>query len=256
MFGFREWRRRRILRRATLPEAPWRRALALPQLHGLDAAERDRLRELCILFLHEKSVVGVGDLELDDDARITLAALACLPILHLGLDYYRGWYSVLVYPGGFVARHQFRDEHSEVIHEVEREQIGEAWEQGPVILSLEDIETCGELDGVNVVLHEFAHKLDMLVDGANGHPPLHRGMSDALWSRVWSEAYEDFCARVDGGEDPAIDPYAAESPGEFFAVFTEAFFELPGVLASEYPAVYEQLRLFYRQDPLSRLGGG
>jgi len=106
---------------------------------------------------------------------------------------------------------------------------------------------------VNVVVHEFAHKLDMLNGGANGYPPLHRGMDRRSWSEAFGAAYRDLCARVDAGEDTVIDPYASESPGEFFAVLSEAFFELPDVVEAEYPRVYAQLAQFYRQDPLARL---
>jgi MtfA peptidase len=103
------------------------------------------------------------------------------------------------------------------------------------------------------VLHEFAHKLDMLNGDANGFPPLHRGMDAASWARDFSTAYEDLCARVDAGEDTAIDPYATADPAEFFAVLTEVFFETPRILHAEYPAIYRQLQQFYRQHPLARL---
>jgi Mlc titration factor MtfA (ptsG expression regulator) len=106
---------------------------------------------------------------------------------------------------------------------------------------------------VNVVIHEFAHKLDMLNGGANGYPPLHRGMSREGWSRALGSAYQDFCERVDRDQHTLIDPYASESPGEFFAVVSEAFFETPALVRDQYPAVFEQLRQFYRQDPAARL---
>ena len=102
---------------------------------------------------------------------------------------------------------------------------------------------------MNVVIHEFAHKLDMLNGPPDGLPPLHEGMRRQDWAGAFEPAYEDFCARVDDGEETAIDPYAAEHPAEFFAVTSEVFFETPDILQAEYPAVYAQLRLFYRQDP-------
>jgi Mlc titration factor MtfA (ptsG expression regulator) len=120
--------------------------------------------------------------------------------------------------------------------------------------------------GYNVVIHEFAHKLDMRNGEPNGFPPLHAGMSAQAWKAAFSAAYDDFCKRVDATQrlserraqivldELPIDPYAAESAGEFFAVGSEAFFETPELLEPAYPAVYEQLRLFYRQDPLARLG--
>ena len=130
---------------------------------------------------------------------------------------------------------------------------GESWLAGPVILSWADAERRGEAQGYNVVIHEFAHKLDMLNGDANGYPPLHAGMSRDEWTRVFDAAYRDFCKRVERGEETAIDPYAAEAPAEFFAVLSEAFFEIPGVVQAEHPEVYGQLASFYRQDPGMRL---
>src|SRR5262249_40823228 len=106
----------------------------------------------------------------------------------------------------------------------------------------------------NIVIHEFAHKLDMLNGDANGYPPLHRGMSRQAWSTTFERAYRDFCARVDRDEELRIDPYASESPAEFFAVISETFFLMPSAILSYYPLVYEQLCRFYRQDPAARVG--
>lgn len=243
------WRRRRLLQRHALPDAEWSAAVAaLPLLRRLSADERQRLRELATLFLHEKDVSGAVGYRLRQDVRLKIAAQACLPILNLGLEYYAGWVSVIVYPDEFVPEHEYMDE-SGVVHVTRDVMIGESWERGPVILSAADAERSGNVDGVNVVIHEFAHKLDMLNGRADGFPPLHAGMSSAAWSHAFSTAYEDFCARVDAAEDTAIDPYAAENPAEFFAVLSEVFFELPQVLQQEYPAIYRQLSAFYRQDP-------
>jgi Mlc titration factor MtfA (ptsG expression regulator) len=107
-------------------------------------------------------------------------------------------------------------------------------------------------DGINVVIHEFAHKLDMLNGDVDGYPPLHPGMERRTWTDAFTRAYEDFCRRVDRGESTSIDPYAAESPGEFFAVLSEAFFERPERVGDDYPDVYAQLAQFYRQDPYAR----
>src|SRR5690625_6199183 len=72
--------------------------------------------------------------------RLALALQACLPILNLGLDYYRGWYSVVLYPTGFVVEHEYEDEYG-TVHVGRGELVGEAWERGPVILSWEDVES-------------------------------------------------------------------------------------------------------------------
>ncbi|CAG0993241.1 MtfA peptidase [Methylophilaceae bacterium] len=251
--GFTDWRRRRILRRHALPDEAWRQAVAaLPLLRGLTAAELGSLRELAALFLHAKDVVGAAGYRLDDGLRLKIAAQACLPVLALGLEYYDGWRSVIVYAGEFVPEHEFMDE-AGVVHRMRTPMVGEAWHRGPVVLSAADVERSGEFDGVNVVIHEFAHKLDMRNGAADGFPPLHRGMSVAAWTRAFRAAYEDFCARADAGGETLIDPYASENPAEFFAVMSEAFFEIPQVLHAEYPNVYRQLEAFYRQDPLARI---
>ena len=246
------WKRRRTLARSAIAGDDWRAALELlPLLDGLDADELARLRALAVLFLAEKAVTGAAGLEVTDRMRVVIALQACLPILNLGLDAYAGFSDIVVYPGRFVPHHAITDE-AGVVHEDRAVHLGEAWDVGPLVLSWEDARDGGAEDGVNVVIHEFAHKLDMANGDANGFPPLHRGMDRDAWAGAWAAAFGDFCARVDAGEDTAIDPYAAESPAEFFAVVSEVFFEWPEVVADEYPAVYAQLRAYYRQDPLAR----
>jgi Mlc titration factor MtfA (ptsG expression regulator) len=221
-------------------------------LQGLGAEESRRLRDLALLFLHNKAFESAQGVELDEPMRLMIALQACLPILRLGLRWYRGWYAVIVYPDEFVPQREWIDEDG-VVWIAEEAMSGEAWEQGPIILSWADVEEGRTRNGFNVVIHELAHKLDMLDGVANGHPPLHAGMNDADWAEVFGRAYADLGQRVDSGEETLIDPYGMESPAEFFAVTSEAFFELPHQLQREYPGVYRQLRDFYRQDPLSRL---
>ena len=229
-------------------------AAQLPLLAGLDTAERARLFELGERFLRAKAIEPVGGLEVMPAMRLALALQACLPILNLGLDYYRGWYSVVLYPTGFVVEHEYEDEYG-TVHVGRGELVGEAWERGPVILSWEDVESGVQRDGFNVVIHEFAHKLDMLQGSVNGLPPLHAEMDVADWHAAFSTAYDDLCARAEheDAEASQVDLYGAESPAEFFAVVSETFFEDPHALLTQYPAVYEQLRRFYRQDPVRRL---
>jgi len=251
---FRRWRRGRIISRYALDAVLWTRTLArLKFLRGLSDAERSRLRETTILFLHQKSIHGAGGLELDTGMQLLIAVQACILILNLDIDYYRGWVEIIVYPDEFVPTLEYTDADG-VVHTEREARAGEAWLQGPLILSWADVGTSGEDDGVNVVIHEFAHKLDMLNGDANGYPPLHRDMSRETWTQAFTSGYADFCRRVDADEELAIDPYAAESPAEFFAVMSEAFFEIPRAVKSLYPAVYDQLRQFYRQDPAARAG--
>jgi Mlc titration factor MtfA (ptsG expression regulator) len=227
--------------------AEWAEAEAgLPFLNHLSAAERGRLRAMALEFIAQKEWHGARGLALTARIKLSIALQACLPVLHLGLDSYRGWVGIIVYPGDFVIPRQVMDE-TGVVHEYEDEVAGEAWAGGPVLLSWFDRPE--DADGMNVAIHEFAHKLDMLTGPPDGLPPLHGDMRRADWAAAFEPAYADFCRRVDSGEDTALDPYAAENPSEFFAVASEAFFEAPRHLRDDYPAVYEQLRQFYRQDP-------
>jgi MtfA peptidase len=247
------WRRAGILKRAVLDESVWREAAGRYSfVNALTDNEQTRLRELAILFLHEKSIHGAGGLVVRDEIRMSIAAQACILILNLDLDYYRGWFEVIVYPDEFVAQYEYMDEDG-VVHQVAEPMTGESWLQGPVILSWADAKGAADVTGYNVVIHEFAHKLDMLNGDANGFPPLHAGMSRDAWSGAFAAAYADFCGRVDRREETLIDPYAAEDPGEFFAVTSEAFFEIPQAIRACYPDVYRQLALFYRQDPALRV---
>ena len=243
-----------IFARRTIDDALWREAIAeFPVFDRLSEPEAARLRTLAEKFVRRKSIEGAQGLAIEPWMEAEIAAQACLPVLGLDLDYYRGWRSLIVYPGGFLVRHSYEDEDG-VVHEVCEERIGEAWETGPVILSWEDIDASrrgGGDEGFNVVIHELAHKLDALTGSANGRPPLHREMDPAAWSSVFADAYERLCRCVDQGDPPPIDAYAAESPAEFFAVTSEYFFTLPAELRSAFPAVHEQLARFYRQDPLA-----
>lgn len=252
MFGFARWRRRRILQRASLDEATWFRvANRFSFFQRLNEEERVRLRELAILFLHGKQISAAGGLELDLEKMLGIAIQACIVVLNLGIEHYGGWVEIIVYPDEFKPRHEIRNEDG-LIETDEASYAGQAWLNGPVILSWADVENAGDADGVNVVIHEFAHKLDMLNGDANGFPPLHAGMNREVWSKDFTRAFDDLRRRVEAGEDTEIDPYATESPAEFFAVISEAFFEIPDLVRTVYPDVYGQLAQFYRQDPASR----
>ena len=250
MGALRRWWHQRIIRRAALDPALWEKTLeSLPFMRGLTAEERARLRDTVILFLHDKSIRGAAGLQIDAGMQLMIAAQACILVLNLDIDYFRGWVEVIVYPDEFVPTIEYTDDDG-IVHVHREPRTGEAWLKGPVILSWADIaQTTG---GVNVVIHEFAHKLDMLNGDANGFPPLHADMSRSAWANAFSAAYADFCRRVDADGDVTIDPYAAESPGEFFAVVSETFFNMPQAVLDAYPQVYAQLRDFYRQDPAAR----
>lgn len=258
------WWHRRDSGADPISAADWDEAFdALPLLDGLDAETRARLQQMAARFLRQKQLEPVQGAELDERMRLELALQGTLPVLELGLDWYRGWHTLILYPDQFVPAREVMDEDGLVWIDDEPKS-GEAWEQGPVILSLTDAEAGRERDGYNVVIHELAHKLDLRDGAANGHPPLHRGMKDADWAEAFGTAYADLCRRceaLDTGPpfadpdwlDEGIDPYGSESPAEFFAVCSETFFELPHRLQAIYPEVYAQLCAFYRQDPARRL---
>jgi|SRR5882672_751303 len=246
--GFlREWRRKRTLKGARLDEALWMRVAArLSFLRGLSQEDTLRLKQLVVLFLAEKQMHGTHGLQLTDEVRLSIAAQACLPILNLGLDVYSGWVGVIVYPGEFRVHKEEVDEDG-VVHSFAEELAGEAWPGGPVILSWEDVGMAER--GYNVVIHEFAHKIHMDGGGDADYPAAGDGMDASAWRKTLKGGYDRFCAEVDSGEPTFIDPYAAEHPAEFFAVMSEAFFTESAVLARDWPELYAQLALFYRQDP-------
>ena len=245
MFGaIRNWRRRRTLATAAIPEPLWRQGLdTLPFLAIYTEDEIRRLRER----------VGAAGFAVTPLMRVLIALQACAPALWLDEDCYDGWENVVVYPDEFIIAREFEDE-AGVVHRQREQLAGESMPGGPVVLSWSDVEAGADWDsaGMNLVIHEFAHKLDMGNGDANGCPPLPAGMKPSDWQRTMSAAFEHFRARVDAEEDTAIDPYAAESPAEFFAVVSEVFFAEPALLLHEYADVYDQLRRYYGQDPARR----
>ena len=249
----RQWRDRRLIRRHPIESAAWSETLAaLPVLQHLSVSEAHRLRDLTALFLRRKTFMLVQGLELTPPQKLLIAAQACLPILNLDFGWYDDWLTVIVYPGKFLRPRREMDA-SGVMHEWTEVLRGEAWRRGPVVLSWADVAGSGMGDGYNVIIHELAHQLDMLNGGADGFPPLHDSMRASEWNRAFTEAYAELNAAIDHDMETPIDPYAGESPAECFAVFSEYFFEWPFLVHRHYPRVYDQLRAFYRQDPLRRL---
>lgn len=244
------WGRKK--QQAPLPAALWSRSVArLPYAAALPETDRKRLHDLVLWFLRIKTFEGAAGLAVTDGMRLDIALQACVLILNLDRDYYSGWHAIILYPGDFVVPKEIMDEDG-VVHRWTEEIAGESWERGPVILSW--AATADPEPDMNIVLHEFAHKLDMRDGIANGCPPLPPGMSIAAWTRDFQQVYTAFCDAVDRHEPVRLDEYAAESPAEFFAVMSEAFFLRPEVVAEDFPTLYRQLREFYRQDPLAVLG--
>jgi len=220
-------------------------------LARLTPDEARRVHALASAFLDSKSLEGAGGLRIDAAMAASIAAQACVPLIGLDLDWYEGWRSVIVYPGDFVTPHAYTDE-AGVVHEGTRELAGESWLQGPIVLSWDGVESTGSgAEWGNLVIHECAHKLDMLTGSANGMPPVEDARLRRHWTRVMSDAFA-----MIGREAPDLDPddilvHAAEDPAEFFAVASEWFLSEPESLRDELPDVFALLAGFYRRDPCS-----
>ena len=245
--------RHRHLDLTNLVEADWLWLLEHhPILSGLEAEDLDLLKELVVLFLEKKTFEAAENLTLTEAIKAVIAIQACLPILNLGLSWYRNWKTVVVVPRRFAQKRRQVDR-AGVVHEWKEVDLGQSWDRGPVVLSWEDVEASGWADGFNVVIHEAAHRLDLLDGAINGRPQLHPGMSVQLWQDTFLAAYRDLEQHLRRGQPTVIDSYALENPGEFFAVVSEVFFEQPRSLRREYPGLYDLLVEFYRQDPALRL---
>lgn len=244
--------RRWVLSRHRIPDTVWEGACAGSRhALALDPPTRLRLRELSTLFLRAKTFSGTHGLRVTDTMRTHIALHACLPILNLGLEYYAGWKGIVIYPGDFRVRQRFQDD-AGVVHEGVEDLCGESLSQGPLVLSWNAILDERNFGDRDLVIHECAHKLDLLTGDADGFPPLHASMDSDLWTRAMQQAFDALTVAVDRGDDTRIDPYAASDPAEFFAVMSETFFVAPAMVHDDFPDVYSQLRAFYRQDPLTR----
>ncbi len=210
-------------------------------------ADQKRLRELTTEFLRTKTFEAAVTIEITPPMRARIALRACVPVLNLGLDWYDGWAGIVLYPADFRVHEEYEDE-TGVVHRGQADLCGQSIAQGPMVLSWEAIENSPAADQ-DLVIHECAHKLDTLNGPADGFPPLHAGMNAAQWTRDFAAAFKDLAQKLDTDDESRLDPYAAEHPAEFFAVASETFFTQPALLRKEFPAVYRQLCLFYRQEP-------
>ena len=245
-------REQRQLARHAIPEGLWTLTLArYPFIARRSDADRKTLRRLCSLFLAHKEFHGVGGFQVTDEVAVAVAAQACLPVLSLGLGAYASFVGIVMHESQVVAEREFMDEHG-VVHAYEEELAGEAMEGGPLMLAWSELQpdpALGTGPVYNVVIHEFAHVLDMANGAPDGVPALPSAEATAAWIEVIDAEWEQFCECVDAGHDTLIDPYGAESVEEFFAVATEAFFVEPVQMQQAHPALYALFASFYRQDP-------
>lgn len=250
----RHWFEDRRIRRMGFTQAQWEEAVAdWPVQQRYQGDERDALRRMSFRFLARKSIAAGADFAFTDAMCLKLATMACVPVLKLGLHWYDRWQTVILYQTDFVPNRPWISDDG-VVHERSPGLSGEAWLRGPVILSWEAICASGADGGhghaSNVVIHELAHKLDMLRDGANGAPPLHPDMAAGEWHAIFTAAWDRMLRAEQAHQALPVDDYALTSPAEFFAVCSETFFEDPARLHQGLPEVYRLLTAFYRQQPL------
>ena len=250
------YRETRVLARRAIPEPLWQRTLArLPFLAARPPEDLAELRRLASLFLNEKEFIGAGGLEVDDAMAVCIAAQAVLPVLRIGLAPYRSFVGIVVHPDEVVARRELTDDDG-IVHAYDEVLAGEAMAGGPVMLSWVDVSESGDSAdwGYNVVIHEFAHVLDMGDGEANGVPPLASAAEREAWIRVIDPAFERFCIEVDAGRETLLDPYGATGIEEFFAVSTETFFTGPKEMRARHPDLYGLLARYFQQDPAAYRG--
>jgi Mlc titration factor MtfA (ptsG expression regulator) len=255
VFGFFKRRRRARLQAAPFPPE-WLEIIErnVGYYACLPDVDRRELLGLTQIFLAEKTFEGCGGLELSDEIKVTIAAQACLLLLHRQTDIYPRLVTILVYPSAYVARN-VKSIGGPLVLEDETARLGESWTSGVVVLSWNDVRAGASdiHDGQNLVLHEFAHQLDREDGAVNGTPLLEQSSQYLAWGRVLNAEYERLRRDSQLGRPTVLDLYGATDPAEFFAVATECFFEKPRVMRLRHPELYEELKTFYRQDPAQLL---
>ncbi|MEO7055571.1 MAG: M90 family metallopeptidase [Caldimonas sp.] len=243
----------RTLRRRPIPEVMWQSTLhRFPFLAARSHEDLADLREMATLFLASKEFTGARGLVVTDVMAVAIATQACLPALKLGLHWFDGFVGIVVHEDAVVARRENEDDDG-VVHSYDEELSGEAMSGGPVMLAWRDVDEAGEsaAAGYNVVVHEFAHVIDMRAGATSGAEEARRDSERGCWQSALAEEYVLFARRIDHGEDTFLDPYGAEAIEELFAVASEAFFVAPRELRTEQPRIYALLAEFFKQDPVS-----
>lgn len=254
MFWFKKWRRNRVANRR-FPEQ-WLRIIEsnVPFYNNLPPEDKAELQRHVLIFIAEKRFEGCGGLAITDEIKITIAAQACMLLLHRKTDYYPGLSSILVYPSAFIAG---RTENlpSGVVAETPQVLLGESWHRGSVVLSWDDIkhDVADINDGHNVVFHEFAHQIDSSGGKGDSTAVLNNRSSYIAWARALQKDYKKLRRAQSQNHPTLLNKYGATNPAEFFAVVTEFFFEKPGELKAAHPELYNELKRFYQQDPAGYL---
>ena len=260
MFAWLRRRRRSAIVRRPFP-IEWRALIEknVPFIGGLGPEDRQALEGHVQVFLAEKRFEGCGGLRITDEVRVTIAAQACILLLHRETDYYPELVSILVYPTTYLVHGSQRTPEG-LVAEGPEARLGESWARDVVVLAWDSVLSgAADIhDGHNVVLHEFAHQLDQEGGMGSGAPVLPRRSMYLAWARVLGHDFDQLVRDVAHHHRTLIDRYGATNPAEFFAVVTETFFEKPRQLRSRHPDLYAQLKEFYHQDPaeLGALGTG
>jgi len=202
------------------------------------------------LFLHDKRFYGFEGLEVNDEMRVTVAGNACILLLNRPHDHFSGFRSIYLYPATFTSRHTSYDGLVESVGRQAR--LGESWHRGPVVLAWDAVlhGTLDIKDGHNVVLHEFAHKLDGADGRVDGAPILGQSSNYISYARVMQREYKRLQRQAGHGARTVMDHYGASAPEEFFAVLVETFFEKPRQLNKKHPELYAEMKNCFRVDPV------
>lgn len=217
----------------------------------LSAGGQEHLRGLIQVFIDEKEFEGCGGLQMTDEIRVTIAGYACVLLLGGQSDMYPKLRTILVYPKSYFAPHRTHGPDGTVSEGIQG-RSGESWSFGNIVLSWKDVlrDAAHFQEGRNVIFHEFAHQLDFESGSAQGAPILPRGATYSEWARVLGREYDSLIASLEMGRPSLLDKYGASNPAEFFAVATECFFLRPLDLQNQHPELYDQLKLYYRQNPV------
>jgi Mlc titration factor MtfA (ptsG expression regulator) len=250
MFGFKKRRRQRLVRQVFPDE--WLHIIEknVPLYKKLPDVDKKELQHHILIFIAEKRFEGCGGLEVTDEIRVTIAAQACILLLHRETDYYPGLSSILVYPQAYVAPETHYIPGG-IVAEGKEVRLGESWYHGSVVLSWDNVRrSAADInDGHNVVFHEFAHQLDSSGGRRDSTPIIQDQSTYIAWARTLQQDYERLRREVGQNSDTLLDEYGATNPAEFFAVATECFFEKPKELQRLHPNLYRELKEFYQQDP-------
>lgn len=252
-FLFKDGRRKKLREQPLSDEEHAIIAKNVPYVAKLPEADQKELEGLIRIFLAEKHFEGCGGLELTDEMKVTIAAQACLLLLHRENDMFPDVDAILVYPSAYRAKTK-RDGGGFLI-EGEQARLGESWTRGVVVLAWDHVKSgaMNMTDGRNLVLHEFAHQIDGEDGSMDGAPDLETRARYKSWAHVLGSEFSELSERLEEGLKSDIDSYGATNPAEFFAVITEMFFEKPRMMKDRHPELYEELKGFYKQDPLEIL---